>query len=128
MRRPPALPKTAWRIRGPGPRGQASRRLPRSAAMSERGALVDRFGRVHTNLRVSVTDRCNIRCFYCMPEEVVRFKPRHELLSFEEIARFVRVMARLGVNKVRLTGGEPLVRHGIARLVGMLSQIAGIED
>lgn len=90
--------------------------------------LVDRFGRVHTNLRISVTDRCNIRCFYCMPDENIRFKPRHELLSFEEIARFARVAAALGVNKLRLTGGEPLVRTGLANLVQQLSVIPGIED
>ncbi|MEX0677232.1 MAG: GTP 3',8-cyclase MoaA [Pirellulales bacterium] len=90
--------------------------------------LVDAFGRVHTNLRVSVTDRCNIRCFYCMPAENVRFKPRHELLSFEEIERFVRVVARLGVNKIRLTGGEPLVRHDLAVLIGKLAAVPGIRD
>ena len=61
-------------------------------------------------IRISVTDRCNIRCFYCMPEDGVKFMPREEILSFEEIARFVRVAASLGVTKVRLTGGEPLVR------------------
>jgi cyclic pyranopterin phosphate synthase len=69
--------------------------------------LVDAFGRVHTNLRISVTDRCNIRCFYCMPAENVRFRPRNELLTFEEIERFVRVVAGMGVDKIRLTGGEP---------------------
>ena len=90
--------------------------------------LVDAFGRVHTNLRVSVTDRCNIRCFYCMPAENVRFKPRHELLTFEEIERFVRVMARLGINKIRLTGGEPLVRHDLSVLIGKLAGIPGIRD
>ncbi len=90
--------------------------------------LIDRFGRVHSNLRVSVTDRCNIRCFYCMPAENVQFKPRHEILTFEEIERFVRVVARMGVNKLRLTGGEPLVRHGIADLVRRLAAIDGIAD
>jgi len=90
--------------------------------------LLDRYGRTHTNLRVSVTDRCNIRCFYCMPDENVRFRPRDELLSFEEIARFVRVVAGLGVNKVRLTGGEPLVRNDLHRLVRMLASIDGIDD
>jgi cyclic pyranopterin phosphate synthase len=90
--------------------------------------LVDGFGRVHTNLRVSVTDRCNIRCFYCMPAENVQFKPRHELLSFEEIERFVRVVARMGVNKIRLTGGEPLVRHGLSVLVAKLVAVPGIRD
>ncbi len=91
-------------------------------------SLVDAFGRVHTNLRISVTDRCNIRCFYCMPDENIRFRPRTELLTFEEIARFTRVAAGEGVNKVRLTGGEPLVRSGMARLVAMLRDIPGIED
>jgi cyclic pyranopterin phosphate synthase len=90
--------------------------------------LIDSFGRVHTNLRVSVTDRCNIRCFYCMPNENVQFKPRAELLTFEEIERFVRIVAEMGVNKVRLTGGEPLVRHGIDLLVARLAAVPGIED
>lgn len=90
--------------------------------------LVDAFGRVHTNLRVSVTDRCNIRCFYCMPAENVRFKPRRELLTFEEIERLARVAAALGVNKLRLTGGEPLVRHDLHRLVAKLARIRGIRD
>ena len=90
--------------------------------------LVDRFGRVHTNLRISVTDRCNIRCFYCMPVENVRFKPRSEILSFEEIESFTRVMAQLGINKIRLTGGEPLVRADLHSLVAKLSVIPGIHD
>jgi GTP 3',8-cyclase len=83
---------------------------------------------VHTNLRISVTDRCNIRCFYCMPIENVRFKPRNEILSFEEIESFTRVMARLGINKVRLTGGEPLVRADLHLLVEKLVAIPGIHD
>src|SRR6478752_10180742 len=90
--------------------------------------LVDSLGRVHTNLRLSVTDRCNIRCFYCMPDENVRFLPRREILTFEEIERFVRVAASLGVNKLRLTGGEPLVRSGLAELVERLAAIEGIYD
>jgi cyclic pyranopterin phosphate synthase len=90
--------------------------------------LVDRFGRMHSDLRISVTDRCNIRCFYCMPAENVRFKPRSELLTFEEIERFVRVVARMGVNKLRLTGGEPLVRNGLPGLVGRLAAVPGIKD
>jgi cyclic pyranopterin phosphate synthase len=89
--------------------------------------LIDTFGRVHNNLRVSVTDRCNLRCTYCMPEEVV-FMDRAELLSFEEIARFVRVAVPLGIDKVRLTGGEPLMRRELARLVAMLSAIEGVRD
>jgi cyclic pyranopterin phosphate synthase len=102
--------------------------LPVPRTVSEIEPLVDSFGRVHTNLRISVTDRCNLRCFYCMPAEVVKFKPRHELLSFEEVERFASVVARLGVNKIRLTGGEPLVRSHIADLVRRLAAIDGIDD
>lgn len=90
--------------------------------------LMDSLGRVHTNLRISVTDRCNIRCFYCMPDENVRFKPRSEILSFEEIERFVRVVAPLGVRKLRLTGGEPLVRADMPGLIERLAKISGIDD
>src|SRR5215211_5899511 len=89
--------------------------------------LIDSFGRVHNNLRISVTDRCNIRCVYCMPESV-RFLPRRELLSFEEIERVVRVAAPLGIDKVRLTGGEPLVRRDLTTLVAKLTAIEGIRD
>ena len=92
------------------------------------GPLVDSFGRVHDSLRISVTDRCNIRCFYCMPDERIRFKPRDELLTFEEIARVANVAAKLGVRKLRLTGGEPLLRAGLPTLVRMLAEIPGIED
>ncbi len=90
--------------------------------------LKDKFGRVHDSLRISVTDRCNIRCFYCMPEEGVKFTDRAEILSFEEIERFVRVAAPLGVTKLRLTGGEPLVRKDLAVLVERLVAIPGILD
>lgn len=90
--------------------------------------LVDAFGRVHTDLRISVTDRCNIRCFYCMPAENVRFRPRSEILTFEEIERLARVLAAAGVRSLRLTGGEPLVRQNLDRLVRMLVAIPGIED
>lgn len=96
--------------------------------MTLSGSLVDTFGRVHNNLRISVTDRCNIRCFYCMPAENVAFRPRNEILTFEEITRFVRVVARLGVNRLRLTGGEPLVRTGLSQLVKSLAAIHGIDD
>jgi GTP 3',8-cyclase len=91
-------------------------------------ALLDTFGRVHDNLRISVTDRCNIRCFYCMPEENVRYAPRQEILSFEEIERFTRVAAGLGVTKLRVTGGEPLVRKDLAVLIRKLAAIPGIRD
>jgi GTP 3',8-cyclase len=90
--------------------------------------LVDSFGRVHTNLRISVTDRCNIRCFYCMPAENVQFMNRRELLTFEEIERFVRVAVPLGLNQIRLTGGEPLVRKDLHVLVAKLAAIPEIID
>lgn len=91
-------------------------------------SLVDTFGRLHDNLRLSVTDRCNIRCFYCMPETDVKFQPREQLLTFEEIERFVRIAVTLGVRKLRITGGEPLVRKNLATLVRKLASIEGIED
>jgi len=90
--------------------------------------LVDTFGRLHDNLRLSVTDRCNIRCFYCMPEKDVKFQPREQLLTFEEIERFVRVAVNLGIRKLRITGGEPLVRKNLSTLVRKLAAIDGIED
>jgi cyclic pyranopterin phosphate synthase len=90
--------------------------------------LIDSFGRVHNNLRISVTDRCNIRCFYCMPADDVVFMKRSELLSFEEIERFVHVATKLGVNKVRLTGGEPLVRRELDKLVAQIAAIPEIRD
>ncbi len=89
--------------------------------------LIDSFGRVHNNLRISVTDRCNIRCVYCMPETVT-FLPRVSLLSFEEIERFVRVTATMGIDKIRLTGGEPLVRRDLPELVARLVAVPGIKD
>ncbi len=99
-----------------------------SEAMDGIEPLVDSFGRVHTSLRISVTDRCNIRCFYCMPNEQVRFKPRHEILTFEEIERFVRAIVPLGVRRLRLTGGEPLVRADLPDLVACLANIPGVDD
>lgn len=90
--------------------------------------LVDSFGRVHNNLRISVTDRCNIRCFYCMPAENVEFLPRQHLLTFEEIERVVRIGVTLGIDRVRLTGGEPLVRRDLRILVQKLAAVPGIRD
>ena len=90
--------------------------------------LIDGFNRVHDSLRISVTDRCNIRCFYCMPEEAVQYSPRPEILTFEEIEHFVRVAASLGVNKIRLTGGEPLLRRDLPRLIENLVAVPGIHD
>ncbi|WP_040948837.1 GTP 3',8-cyclase MoaA, partial [Gorillibacterium massiliense] len=91
-------------------------------------SLIDPFGRVHDYLRISVTDRCNLRCVYCMPEEGMEFEPTDKILSYEEITEVVRVLAGMGVRKLRLTGGEPLVRKELEVLVGMLSAIPGIED
>ena len=92
----------------------------------------DVFGRLLRDLRVSVTDRCNFRCPYCMPAEIYgeryQFLPRADLLTFEEIARLVRIFVGLGAEKIRLTGGEPLVRSGLDKLVSMLSEIDGIQD
>jgi cyclic pyranopterin phosphate synthase len=89
--------------------------------------LLDTFGRSHNNLRLSVTDRCNLRCTYCMPEEVT-FLDRGELLTFEELTAFTRIAAGLGVDKVRLTGGEPLLRRGLPDLVRMLVAVPGVRD
>jgi cyclic pyranopterin phosphate synthase len=90
--------------------------------------LMDTFGRLHDNLRISVTDRCNVRCFYCMPEEDVKYAPREEILSFEEIERFARVAVSLGVTKIRVTGGEPLVRKDLPLLIAKLCAIPGVRD
>ena len=88
----------------------------------------DAFKRPLGSLRVSVTDRCNLRCRYCMPEEEYVWLPRASLLTFEEIARLTRVFTALGVTKVRLTGGEPLLRHELSTLVGLLRENAGVRD
>jgi cyclic pyranopterin phosphate synthase len=93
--------------------------------------LVDRLGRPIRDLRISVTDRCNFRCVYCMPKEVFGrdypFLPRAELLTFEEIERLARVFAGLGVEKIRITGGEPLVRRDLETLVALLARIDGLD-
>lgn len=90
--------------------------------------LIDTLGRKITYLRVSVTDRCNFRCVYCQPPEGVRWKEHDEILRYEEIAEVVRVMAAEGVHAIRLTGGEPLVRPHLSKLVRMLAEIPGIDD
>ena len=94
----------------------------------EPAPLVDSFARLHDNLRISVTDRCNIRCTYCMPETGVPFMPHSEILTYEEIERFVGVAVTLGVNKIRVTGGEPLVRRDLPELIGRLAAVAGVRD
>lgn len=89
--------------------------------------MLDSCGRNLSYLRVSITDRCNLRCYYCMPEQGVSFTPHEEILSFEEILRVVKIMASLGVHRVRLTGGEPLVRSGILSLVEEIKKISNIN-
>src|SRR5437764_2222435 len=90
--------------------------------------LQDSWGREIKSLRVSVTDKCNFRCRYCMPAEGLEWLDREEVLSFEEISRLVRLLARMGVDEVRLTGGEPLVRRDLPVLVGMLARTPGLTD
>src|SRR3990172_7557671 len=94
--------------------------------------VVDTLQRPLRDLRISVTDRCNFRCTYCMPKEVFGrdyvFLSRAELLTFEEMTRLARIFVGLGVEKVRLTGGEPLVRHDFEKLVAMLAGIDGVKD
>ena len=90
--------------------------------------LTDPFQRFITYLRVSLTDRCNLRCIYCMPENGVPFLPRREILTLEEVARVVRLAAGMGLRRVRLTGGEPLVRNDIVKLVRWIAETPGIED
>ena len=94
--------------------------------------ITDKFGRPLKDLRISVTDRCNFRCPYCMPAEIFgeryQFLPKDEILTFEEITRLARIFVGLGVNKIRLTGGEPLLRKNLHLLVAMLADIKGVED
>ena len=111
-----------------GPRGRYNptvRNLPLAEAPT---VVEDRFGRRIRYLRISLTDRCNLRCVYCMPEEGMPWEDPAEVLSFDEIERFVRVLANAGLRKVRLTGGEPLVRKGIVDLVRRLRAVPGIEE
>ncbi len=90
--------------------------------------MLDNFNRQINYLRISVTDRCNLRCRYCMPEDGVKMLTHDQILSFEEIVEVVKKAVEFGINKVRITGGEPLVRKGIVDLISMLGQISGIKD
>lgn len=90
--------------------------------------LVDPAGRTINYLRVSITDRCNLRCVYCMPPEGIQFQPRDELLTYEETMRIIRAGAAMGLRKVRVTGGEPLVRHGIVDFIAMVRSVPEISD
>jgi cyclic pyranopterin phosphate synthase len=98
---------------------------PRNTNLSP---LKDSFGRIVNNLRISVTDRCNFRCRYCMPEEGMQWMAKGELLTFEEITRLTKIFAALGVSKIRLTGGEPLMRKDLHVLVDLVSSVPGIKD
>src|SRR5258705_1861960 len=89
---------------------------------------VDVFGRPLANLRISVTDRCNLRCEYCMPEQEYAWLPRADILAFEEIATLVDAFTEVGVERVRLTGGEPLLRRDLAQLVAQLARKPAIRD
>lgn len=90
--------------------------------------LKDSYGRAIRDLRISITDRCNFRCFYCMPEEAMEWKPKPEILTYEEIALLADLFASLGVNKFRVTGGEPMLRRDLESLIERLAQIEGVED
>ncbi|MBN2363895.1 radical SAM protein [candidate division WOR-3 bacterium] len=90
--------------------------------------MLDKYNREISYLRVSVTDRCNLRCFYCMPEEGIEKKAHSDIISYENIVKIVRDSVRIGIKKIRLTGGEPLVRKGIEDLVTQISAIDGIEE
>ena len=96
--------------------------------MGASSGLVDTFGRRHTYLRISVTDRCDLRCRYCMPPEGIQLQPRSEILTIEEIIRLARLLVDEGVNKIRITGGEPMVRRGIDQLLHALGHLDGVKD
>ena len=93
-----------------------------------RKALFDNHGREVNYLRVAVTDRCNLRCFYCMPEEGINYVPRQDLLTYEELLRFIHLMAGVGVHKVRITGGEPFVRKDMMEFIEAVSRIPGVDS
>jgi molybdenum cofactor biosynthesis protein A len=90
--------------------------------------LYDNHDRPINYLRLAVTDRCNLRCFYCMPEEGIRYLPKKELLTFEEIERLITLLASMGISKIRLTGGEPFVRNDLMSLIRRITKIEGIQD
>jgi molybdenum cofactor biosynthesis protein A len=94
----------------------------------QKSSLIDNFGRPINYLRISVTDRCNLRCVYCMPESGIRFLPKKEILTFEEIERITRILAEMGITKVRITGGEPFVRADLMHLIKSIRKINGIEE
>jgi cyclic pyranopterin phosphate synthase len=90
--------------------------------------LKDSYGRAIRDLRISVTDRCNFRCFYCMPKEAMEWQPKSEILSYEEILQLSEIFVSLGINKLRVTGGEPMLRRDLESLIARLARIEGVED
>src|ERR671919_223518 len=119
-------------LRGPGETEPSAGRSAQEMTAHQRTFVTDTRDRPLRDLRISVTDRCNFRCPYCMPAEVYgdryEFLPRSEILTFEEIERLARLFVGLGVRKLRLTGGEPLVRAHLTRLVKGLAAIPGVQD
>lgn len=100
----------------------------RKTISSNKTSLIDNFGRPINYLRIAVTDRCNLRCVYCMPERGIRFLPKTEILTYEEIVRVTRILADMGITKVRITGGEPFVRTDLMVLLNSISEIEGISQ
>ncbi|MFK7929316.1 MAG: GTP 3',8-cyclase MoaA [Myxococcota bacterium] len=96
--------------------------------MPTTGPLIDQFGREHTYIRISVTDRCNYRCVYCMPAEGLDWMPKDAILTYEEVARVARIFVDLGISKIRITGGEPTVRRDLPELVAALGALPGVRD
>src|ERR1700712_1166020 len=113
-------------------RYRASAPLIPARIVAPTGELLDSLHRPLRDLRISITDRCNFRCTYCMPKEIFgrefQFLPSSYLLSFEEITRLARIAVALGVEKIRITGGEPLVRRDVETLIGMLAPLDGLRD
>ena len=98
------------------------------ANTSDKDILFDNWGRQIDYLRIAVTDRCNLRCFYCMPEEGIKYLPKTELLTYEELLRLAQIVAELGVKKIRITGGEPFVRRDIDQFLKSLNEISWKTD
>ncbi|NIT14682.1 MAG: radical SAM protein, partial [Candidatus Dadabacteria bacterium] len=96
--------------------------------MNNKTMLIDKYGREITYLRISVTDRCNLRCVYCMPLEGIKYFNKTNILTFEEMERFSKIAVGLGVNKIKITGGEPLARKGIVNFIGSLKKIKRLDD
>src|SRR5438128_11112817 len=90
--------------------------------------LQDSYGRAIRDLRISITDRCNFRCFYCMPQEAMEWQPKSEILHYEEIVHLAEIFVSLGITKLRVTGGEPMLRRDLEYLIASLGKVEGVED